>query len=144
MYVVVIVLYLIGLSGCKRGGTYQMANELRFSVDDISDLTISYDEEKVTFLESDNDVLVVREYMTVNKKSYYAKVNQRDNRLKISEGGKPFFKSGFSRYTKIYLPVSYEGSLSVTTTDGDINLSDRCLQTFRKLSQLMDGQQRER
>lgn len=124
MYVMVMTLCLIGLSG--RGGEIspQMANELQFSVGDISDLTISYDEEKVTFFESESDELIIREYMTANKKSYYAKVDQRDSSIKISEGRKPFFKSGFTRYIEVYLPASYEGSLTVTTTNGDIDMPE--------------------
>lgn len=124
MRVIVMALCLIGLSGCGGEKSPQMANELQFSVGDISDLTISYDEEKVTFFESESDELIIREYMTANKKSYYAKVDQRDSSIKISEGGKPFFKSGFTRYIEIYLPASYEGSLTVTTTNGDINLAE--------------------
>lgn len=62
--------------------------------------------------------------MTANKSSYYAKVSQQDNSIKISEGGKPFWKSGFLRYIEIYFPAAYAGNLTVTTTDGDIDLSD--------------------
>lgn len=123
-YVMTAVLCLTALTGCSRGEAMQMANELRFSTDDISDLTISYDEEKLAFFESDHDELVVREYMTADKSSYHAKVNQRGGSLKISEGGKPFFKNGFSRNIEVYLPSSYQGSLTVTSTNGDIDLSD--------------------
>lgn len=124
IYGMVTALCLVGASGCGSEKSPQMANELHFSAGDASDLTISYDEEKVTFFENDSDELVVREYMTANKKSYYAKVTQRDSSLKISEGGKPFFKSGFTRYIEVYLPLSYEGNLTVTTTDGDVDLSE--------------------
>lgn len=122
--VMVIALCFVGLMGCGSETSCQMANELRFDMEDISDLTISYDEEKVTFFESSSDELVIREYMTENKSSYYAKVDQRDGSIKISEGGKPFFKSGFSRYIEVYFPVSYAGNLTVTTTDGNIDLAN--------------------
>lgn len=124
MYVMVMALCLIGLSGCGNEKFPQMANELQLSVEDISDLTISYDEEKVTFFDSESDELIIREYMTANKKRYYAKVDQCDSSIKISEGGKPFFKSGFTRYIEVYLPSAYEGSLTVTTTNGDIDLAE--------------------
>lgn len=124
MYVMVMILCLIGLSGCGGEKSPQMANELQFSMDDISDLTISYDEEKITFFESDSDELFIREYMTANKRSYYAKVDQRNSGIKISEGRKPFLGSGFTRYIEVYLPASYEGNLTVTTTNGDIDLSE--------------------
>ncbi len=115
---------LLILTGCSHKQSSVLANELTFSLKDISEVTISYDEEKVTFYESENDELTIKEYMTENKSSYYAKVDQSNNSIKISEGGKPFFKDGFSRYVEVYLPTSYHESLTITTTDGDIDISE--------------------
>lgn len=120
---VMAVLCLAGLAGCSFEKSPQMANELCFSVNDITDLIISYDEEKVTFFEGSSDELIVREYMTVNKSSYYAKVDQRKSSIKISEGEKPLFKKGFLRYIEVELPADYKGNLTITTTDGNIDLS---------------------
>lgn len=111
------------LTGCSHKQSSALANELTFSLDDISEVSISYDEEKVTFYESEDNALTIKEYMTENKSSYYAKVDQSSNSIKISEGGKPFLKDGFSRYVEVYLPASYHESLTVTTTDGDIDIS---------------------
>lgn len=120
--------FLLALTGCSESNTPQMANELHFSLDGISDVTISYDEEAITFFEADSDELVVKEYMTENKSSYYAKVKQISDSIHVSEGGKPFFKDGFSRYVEVYLPDSYMQALTITTTNGDIDLSDVDLQ----------------
>lgn len=114
---------LLTLTGCSHSQSSQLANEITFSLDSVSEVTISYDEEKVTFCESENDRLIIKEYMTKNKSRYYAKVDQSNNSIRISEGGKPFFKAGFSRYIEVYLPASYHENLTVTTTDGDIDLS---------------------
>lgn len=111
---------LLVLIGCSRGQSAQLENEITFSLDNISEVTISYDEEKVTFYESGNDELVIKEYMTKNKNGYHAKVYQSSDSIKISEGGKPFFKDGFYRYIEVYLPASYHENLTITTTDGDI------------------------
>ena len=54
------------LSGCSHVPPIQAANELRFNLNSISDITISYDEETVTFFQSDSDELVIREYMSEN------------------------------------------------------------------------------
>lgn len=115
---------LLILTGCSHKQSSTPANELTFSLKDISEVTISYDEEKVTFYESENDELTIKEYMTENKSSYHAKVDQSSNSIKISEGGKPFFKDGFYRYIEVYLPTSYRESLTITTTDGDIDISE--------------------
>lgn len=66
--------------------------------------------------------------MTKNKSSYYANVKQSGDSIHISEGGKPFFKSGFSRRIEVFLPASYMDALKITTTDGDIDLSNVALQ----------------
>ncbi len=118
-----LILSLFAFAGCSNSKSPQMANELRFSLDGISSLTISYDEEKITFFESDGDDLLIKEYMTENKSSYYAKVTERDDNIQISEGGKPFFKDSFSRYIEVYLPKSYHENLTVTSTNGDIDFS---------------------
>ena len=81
-----IILCLSVLAGCSKSRSPQMANELRFSLDTVSELIISYDEETITFFESDSDYLVIKEYMTINKSSYYAKVTERNNSIHISEG----------------------------------------------------------
>lgn len=120
---VALILCLLAFVGCSNSKSSQMANELRFSLDGISSLTISYDEEKITFFESEGDELVIKEYMTENKDSYYAKVTEHNDSLHISEGGKPFFKDGFSRYIEVYLPESYHENLIVTSTNGDIDFS---------------------
>lgn len=118
---------LVMLTGCSGDGTAKLANEISFSLDEISEIAISYDEEEMTFLESESDQLVVKEYMTKNKSKYYAKVKESSGSIHISEGGKPFLKSGFSRYIEVYLPSSYQKGLTVTSTDGKVDLSELSL-----------------
>ncbi len=54
------VIELSVLTGCSRGESAQLENEITFLLDNISKVTISYDEEKVTFYESGNDELVIK------------------------------------------------------------------------------------
>lgn len=123
----VLVLGVLPLVGCFGANAPHMANELRFSLDKISDVMISYDEEKITFFESDSDELIIKEYMTENKSRYYAKVDQMNNSIHISEGKKPLFGDGFSRYVEVYLPATYQNFLKVTSTNGELSFSDIAL-----------------
>lgn len=123
-----IVLFLVAFTGCSHSRNTEMTNELHFSLDDISDVTISYDEELITFFEAEDDELTVKEYMTEDKSKYYAKVKQDDDSIHISEGGKPLLKNDFERHVEVYLPDSYPESLTITTTDGNIDLSGINLQ----------------
>lgn len=111
------------LSACGKERSAELVNELSFSLDGIEDLVISYDEENISFFESENDNLIVREYMSEDKKAYYAKVSENKDHIQISEGGKPSVKSRFTRYVEVYLPMSYSENLEITTTDGDIDLT---------------------
>lgn len=115
---------LSALTGCTRNQPSKLANEVAFSLDGISEVTISFDEEKVTLYESTNDKLILKEYMTENQSGYYARVDQNNDSIKIHEGRKPFFKNSFSRYIEVYLPASYHENLIVTTTSGDIDISE--------------------
>lgn len=117
------LLVLMAGSGCSRSANTESANELTFELDSISEISIAYDDEDVTFFNSENDRLIIKEYMSENKKSYHAKVNKTDNYIHISEGGKPVIKNNFYRYIEVYLPESYKQTLTVGTTDGKINLS---------------------
>lgn len=120
---IAITVGVLTFAGCSHSQSSQLANEITFSLEGISEITISYDEEEVTFYESHNDELTIKEYMTENKSSYYAKVTQSGDSIKISEGGKPLIKNGFSRYIEVYLPASYHDNMTVTTTDGNIDIS---------------------
>lgn len=117
------VVLLVALCGCSHIQMSQMPNELSFSLDGISEIIISYDDENITFYEGEGDELVIKEYISENKSSYYAKVDRSSSGIKISEGSKPLFKDGFFRYIEVYLPASYHEALTVTTTDGDIDIS---------------------
>lgn len=115
---------LLTLASCSKSHTTKAANELTFDFDNIADVVISYDEEPITFFQSDSDELIIKEYMTENKHRYYANVKQSSSYIQISEGRKPFFKASFSRYIEVYYPKKYQGNLTVTTTNGNINMSD--------------------
>lgn len=119
---------MLALAGCSRGRAAQLENELAFPLDGVSEVIISYDEETVTFHEGEGEALVIQEYMTAHQSSCHARAEQTGGRIAISEGGKPLFDGDFSRYIEIYLPASYHGSLTVTTTDGEIDLSGVALQ----------------
>lgn len=119
-----VLLILFLLSGCSREDSFKMANELRFSLDEITDLTVSYDDEDVSFFSSGGNTLVVKEYMTVNESRCYARVRQNKNSIHISEGKKPIFKNNFSRRIEVFLPKSYKKNLMVTTSDGNVDMSD--------------------
>lgn len=119
---------LLELTGCSHSQTPEIVNEIHFSLEESSSVIISYDEEPITFYPAGGNELVIKEYMTKDSNRYYARVTQTAGSIHISEGGKPFFKSGFSRRIEVFLPTSYTEALTVTTTDGNIDLTGIDLQ----------------
>ena len=111
------------IGGC--GGRGQSGpNIMTFDISHISDIVISYDEEEITFMKSADDKLMIKEYMSDSKSRYFAKVDQKKDTIKISEGKKPFPAGGFTRHVEVYLPDSYQKNLTVTTTNGSIELQN--------------------
>ena len=119
-------------SGCSHSPNLRLVNELHFPLDAASEIQISYDEEPITFFKSETNKLIIKEYMTSDRERYYANVAQDRESITISEGAKPFFQGDFSRSIEVYLPTSYHQTLTVTTTDGDID----CTQTEFSLETL--------
>ena len=92
------------LAACGKQQEAEPVNEMDFSLRGIKDLEISYDEENIRFFKSEGRNLIVKEYMSKDKKRYYAKVSQNEKGIHISEGGKPLLGGGFSRRVEVYLP----------------------------------------
>lgn len=124
MLLIMLTITMFSMSACAKESSVKLVNEMSFSLEDISDLTISYDDESISFYSNENENLMIREYMSKDHERYHARVSQSKNSIQISEGGKPFFKDGFMRYVEVYLPASYSSNLKVTTTDGNIDMSN--------------------
>lgn len=117
-------LVLMALSACGGRQEAEPVNEMTFSLDKVKELTISYDEEDIRFLKSGSGELIIKEYMSKDKKKYYARVSQNEESVSVSEGGKPLFGGDFQRRIEVYLPDDYSESLKVTSTDGNIDMSE--------------------
>lgn len=109
-------------TGCSSNSSCKMVNQMIFDLNSVTEITIAYDEEDISFYEGSNNELRIEEYMTADKKSYYAEVSEKKNSIHISEGSKPFFSGDFERYVKVYLPSEYNASLNVSTTNGNVHI----------------------
>lgn len=118
-----VLVQLVSLNSCNSWKHSTTVNELHFSLEMITEIDIAYDDEAVTFFVSEDEDMVIREYMTDYQKNYCARVKQGTHNIQVREGGKPFWKNGFSRYIEVYIPSDYAENLTVATTDGDIDLS---------------------
>lgn len=115
------VFLLMGISsGCKEQTATALVNTLTFDTSDFESLRLDYDADDIQVLQSDNDNVIVKEYMNENKKSYYARTYTANGELLITEGDRPR-RSSFESYIEIYIPPDYTSSLSLHSTSGTIN-----------------------
>lgn len=61
-------------------------NEVYIDTRGVSDISITYDNENLTLFETDGSELVLREFMTENKPSYYARITNKTSSLRIQAG----------------------------------------------------------
>lgn len=108
------------LSGCAGQTSAVLVNTLTYDAADFQSLRFDYDADDIYVLKSDNDKIVVKEYMNEDQKKYYARTNAQDGELLITEGERPR-GSGFKAYLEIYIPVDYKSNLSLHSTTGTIN-----------------------
>lgn len=119
--IVGMIFLLMGiLSGCGRQKATALVNTLTFNPEDFESLRLDYDADDIRVLESDNDKVILKEYMNEDKKSYYARSSIHDGELLITEGHRPR-RSSFESYIEIYIPQDYLGNLSLHSTSGTIN-----------------------
>ncbi len=112
---------LLGLlSGCGGQKGTALVNTLTFNTGDFESLRLDYDADDIQVLESDNDKVILKEYMNEDKKRYYARSSTKNGELLITEGDRPR-RSGFESYIELYIPQDYSGSLSLHSTSGTIN-----------------------
>jgi hypothetical protein len=111
---------LVGiLSGCGSQKAIALVNTLTFNIGDFQSLRLDYDADDIHVFESDNDMVILKEYMNEDKKSYYARTSTQNGELLITEGDRPR-RSSFETYIEIYIPQDYTDSLSLHSTSGTI------------------------
>lgn len=118
-------LLMVILLGCGRQKATALVNTLTFNTGDFESLGLDYDADDIRVLESDNDKVILKEYMNEDKKSYYARSSIHNGKLLITEGHRPR-RSSFVAYIEIYIPQDYLGNLSLHSTSGTI-ISDIAL-----------------
>ncbi|GHT54954.1 protein LiaG [Spirochaetia bacterium] len=103
-----------------------LVNTQEIELGNINDLNIVYTWENVDLFENDTDKLIIKEYMTINKSNYYARITSAGDKIRIEKGKRPFglgtgiLFNSFSARVEVYLPASYTKNISVKTASGNI------------------------
>jgi len=102
----------------------ELINTQNVEVDDISSIDISNSSRDIIFKRGDSDHMVIREYSSKSKDKSFVSISQSSNILKLKSdknSGRSWFvlRSNY-QYYEVYLPTSYQGSMNIKTSSGDI------------------------
>lgn len=106
-------------SGCENQST-ELVNTQTINIENTKKLEIDYSSENITVYESNDNNLVLKEYMSENKQEYYAKINSSGEKITIDSGNRPLF---INSYVEVYLPKSFDGDLSLKTASGKLTIT---------------------
>ncbi len=119
--------YIIGSrsAGVSFGSaSAKLVNTSSYRMDGIESLILEYSMDDIILYESDTNELKLMEYMSiVPEERELTRVNQSGSRLHLRKGDKMrrnwlFFN--YTGYVEVYLPSGYAGSLSASTSSGNI------------------------
>lgn len=113
-----IICFAFFFSGCS--GEQGRAQTKEFTLAQVKSIKVDYDGESVTVKKSNTDKIVVVEYLNKKQKTYYAQIKLSGDVLTVTEGQRPI-GNGVKSYIELYLPQSFQNSLSLHTTDGRIS-----------------------
>lgn len=120
--VLTVCLFVLSLSGCFSSRE-TLCSTYSYDPSSIDDIVLSYGNDNVNVYASSDDTITIKEYMSQDDPSYHATDTLDGNTLSITMGQRPSSDPYFSSYVDIYVPISYHGSLSVTTTSGLVTIN---------------------
>lgn len=115
-------------------GIAELVNTQEIDLTGINDLRISYTSASITLINGTTDKLIVKEYMSENNPSYYARINKSGSSVTIENGIRPIFQfRPFYMYVEIYLPSAYQSDISIKTVSGRIESQGTLTSTAAKI-----------
>ncbi len=101
----------------------KLVNEINFDMGEIQQILVQYHYAKINVLPSDNEKIVLQEYISRDNPDYYANTNQSGDKLTISQGKYPYLLP-LKVIIQLMIPKNYRGKLMVDDNAGITNISD--------------------
>ena len=124
---------LVTVTGCIYAGGLSdsnLVNTKSFSVSGLQSISVNYPSDNIKIFRDNGNSVVLKEYMSRNNTSFYAKTSQSGGRLAIERGNRrPWFY--FNCRIEITIPYSFTGNLDVHVSSANIDATD--LQGFSDL-----------
>lgn len=114
----------ISFSSRSFGGGADLVKTTNLSMDGISSLSLEYSSDDIIFCQSDTGELILKEYMNITpKEEELTQIRQGSSEIRLTGGKRHWQNWGFNHYygyVEVYLPEGYQGSLSPSTSSGNI------------------------
>jgi len=114
---VVLLFAILGVNQLFARGTLDLVNTQTLDMNLVEALTISYSSDNIILLESGDNNLILKEFMTRNRSEYFATINNSQGVLSISNGKRPRL---ISTRVEIYIPKIFTGNLIVNLRSGNL------------------------
>ncbi|MGM0215788.1 DUF4097 family beta strand repeat-containing protein [Enterococcus sp. AZ109] len=108
------------LSGCGNDSKPKLVNTQELD-QKFSQIAVDYDADDMSVGFHDEATIILKEYMNEDKEKYYASIEEDGQNLSITEG-KRLRRASFQSYVEFILPTTYDQSLSIHTTSGEIDM----------------------
>ncbi|MDR2419379.1 MAG: DUF4097 domain-containing protein [Treponema sp.] len=106
-----------------------LVNTQQIDLKGVSGVKITYNSDSVKLFRG-TDLLVLKEYMSIDDSDYYAHVSyataaDAEKQLVIESGERPVVLNGdFQSRIEVYIPASFTGTVAVKTASGSIRSDD--------------------
>jgi hypothetical protein len=107
-----------------------LVNVQEIELDGINSIDIAYSYENISLFKGNTDTFIIKEYMSIDKTDYYARISHSGDRVRIEKGKRPFgigtgiLFNVFNVRVEVYLPASYTKNLAVKTSSGNVAAGD--------------------
>jgi DUF4097 and DUF4098 domain-containing protein YvlB len=105
-------------------GDADLVKTTNLSMENISSLSLEYSSDDIIFIQGDTEELVLKEYMNITpKEEELTQIKKTSSEIRFIGGKRHWQNWGFNHYygyVEVYLPTDYQGSISPSTSSGNI------------------------
>jgi DUF4097 and DUF4098 domain-containing protein YvlB len=126
---VILMVSVINSGGFSISSSYSIANvnlvnTRNLSMEGIEVLSLDYSSDDIIFYESDTTELILKEYMSITPNEVeLSQIKQSGSELRLLGGDRMrqnWIFNHYSGYVEVYLPSGFHGSISASTSSGNI------------------------
>jgi DUF4097 and DUF4098 domain-containing protein YvlB len=117
-----------GVNQLFAAGNLKLVNTQTLDMNSVETLNILYSSDNIVLLESNNDNLVLKEFMSRNRPKYCANIEKSQGSITINSGMRPWF---IRTRIEIYVPKTFSENLFVKLRSG--NLTSDYSMNYRKI-----------